>query len=402
VSQTREPTASQLAALVDRDRLIRRLEALVRAESENPPGRELEAARLVAGYCKELGLEVAEYECEADRPSIVARWVGGDGPVLGYCSHIDVVPAGDRGLWEHDAFEAVIADGRLHGRGSADAKGPVAAAVEAVAILRAAGVELAGTLELELVSDEETMGFKGAGYLVEQGLIAPDIAIVGEPTSLRVVRAQRGATWLRIVTRGVAGHGSAPERGVSAIRHMAEIVLRLEETLPDVSHDILGGPSISVGTIQGGRKINIVPAECVVEVDRRTVPGESERSVLVGIEAAIELARGRFPDIDATVEPIFSAEPFETPQDARVVAELKGAVSETLGRDAEMMGFRGASDARFLFEAGAEVVVCGPGDIALAHTSRESIELIELERAAIAYALAFARLLAPSNTLGSP
>jgi succinyl-diaminopimelate desuccinylase len=399
VSQTPPPGASQLGQLVDRDRLVSRLEALVRAESENPPGRELEAARLVRGYCEELGLEISEHECEKDRPSIVARWVGGDGPVLGYCSHIDVVPAGDPALWEHDPYAAAVTGGRLHGRGSADAKGPVAAALEAVAVLKAAGAELAGTLELELVADEETMGFKGAGYLVDQGIIAPDIAIVGEPTSLRVVRAQRGATWIRIVTRGVASHGSAPERGVNAIRHMSEIVLRLEETLSDVSHSLLGGPTISVGTIQGGHKINIVPASCAIEVDRRTVPGESEQSVLAEIDAAIELARKRFPEIDASVETLFAADPFEVADGARVVREVSGAVTDALGKSAQTIGFRGASDARFLYEAGAKVVVCGPGEIAVAHTARESIELGELERAAVAYALAFARLLAPSTSL---
>ena len=132
--------------------------------------------------------------------------------------------------------------------GSSDAKGPIAAAIEAVEMLRAAGQPVAGTLELELVADEETMGHFGAGFLVEEGLIHPNVAIVGEPTSLRVVLAQRGASWLRIKTRGKAAHGSAPERGRSAILHMAEIVLHLEETLPDITHPVVGGPSINVGT----------------------------------------------------------------------------------------------------------------------------------------------------------
>jgi succinyl-diaminopimelate desuccinylase len=395
VSQTTVPSAAQFESLVREDRLRERLADLVRVPSENPPGNEVEAARLVEGYCKDLGLTTATHEFEPNRPSIVARWEGGRGPTVGYCSHIDVVPAGDHSLWEHPPFAAAIADGRMHGRGTADAKGPIAAALEAVAILKEAGFEPQGTLELELVSDEETMGFKGAGYLVEQNLISPDFAIVGEPTSLRVVHAQRGATWWRITTRGVAGHGSAPERGVNAIRHMAEVVLQLEETMPDITHPVLGGPSINVGTIEGGAKINIVPASCVIEVDRRTIPGESADDVRGQIDSAVERARRRFPDIDAKVDLAFFSRPFEVSSDAPIVTAVADAVTEVIGRDADLIGFRGASDARFLFEAGAEVVVCGPGDISVAHTARESLDLDELRRAAVAYALAFARLLSP-------
>jgi succinyl-diaminopimelate desuccinylase len=393
VSQTLTPAVADFAAHLDRERLVGRLAELVRTASENPPGNELAVARLVEGYCRSLGLDVTMHEAEADRPSVVARWSGGAGRTLGYCSHYDVVPAGDVRLWAVDPFGASISDGRMHGRGSSDAKGPIAAALEAVEILRRAGVDLHGTLELELVADEETMGFKGAGYLVEQGIVAPDIAIVGEPTSLRVVRAQRGACWIRITTNGVAAHGSAPERGISAVRHMAELVLRLEETLPDLTHPVLGGPTISVGTIRGGEKVNVIPASCTIEVDRRTIPGESEESVLATIDEAVEVARKRFPDMDAEVEVLFKSNPFEVGEDSPVVRTVARSMSEVTGRETELVGFRGASDARFLFEAGAEVILCGPGDITLAHTARETIDLHELEQAALGYAVSFARLL---------
>ena len=387
------PVNADFATFVDRDQLVDRLQQLVRTPSENPPGEEAAAAALASAFCKDLGLEVEEHEAEPGRPSVVARWRGSDGPTLCYCSHIDVVPAGDPGLWERDPYSGAIEDGRMHGRGSSDAKGPVAAALEAVAILRSAGWEPRGTLELALVADEETMGFKGAGHLVEQKIVTPDVAIVGEPTSLRVVRAQRGASWFRLTTRGVAGHGSAPERGVNAVKHMAEIVLHLEDTLPDVIHPLLGGPTISVGTIRGGEKVNIIPAACVAEVDRRTVPGETRESLLAGVGEAIDRARKRFPDVDAHADIAFFAEPFEVPADAAVVTAAVEAIRSTTGRDVDVIGFRGASDARFLFETGADVIVCGPGDITLAHTARESIDLAELEHGAIAYAKAFASLL---------
>jgi succinyl-diaminopimelate desuccinylase len=391
-------TRQEVARNLDRDRLVERLRQLVRIPSENPPGEEAAAGELVSSFCADLGLEVEIFEIEPGRPNVVARWRGDEpGPTLGYCSHLDVVPVGERALWDHEPFGAEISDGRLHGRGASDAKGPVAAALEAVAALRAARAPLAGVLELELVSDEETMGGCGAGALVDRGVLHPDIAIVGEPTALKVVHAQRGACWLRVTTRGVAGHGSAPERGVSAIRHMAEIVLQLDASLPDVVHPVLGGPSINVGTISGGAKVNVVPAACVIEIDRRSVPPEKEEDVLGSVHAAVEAARARFPDIEAEVEMSFYGEPFEIPSETRVVQVMAGATAEARNADAELTGFRGASDARFLARAGAEVIVCGPGDISLAHSARESIDLGELEHGALAYALAFARLLDPAE-----
>lgn len=386
-------TAADVKPHIDRDRLTERLQRMVATPSENPPGNEAAVAELVSSYCSELDLDVSLYECEPARPSIVARWSSGGDRTVGYCSHIDVVPAGDPGLWNGEPFAASIEGDVMHGRGACDAKGPIAAALEAVTALKSAGARFDGTLELELVSDEETMGFKGAGYLVEERIIGPDVAIVGEPTSLRVVHAQRGACWIRITTRGVAAHGSAPERGVSAIRHTAEITQRLEETLPDITHPVLGGPSINVGTISGGAKVNIVPAGCVIEVDRRSLPSESSDDVLASIHAAVDRARDRFPELDATVDLLFYAPPFEIAPEAELVRSCSEAVSEATGTPAGLVGFRGASDARFLAESGADVVLLGPGDIALAHTARELVDLREVEAAALAYALAFARLL---------
>lgn len=387
---------TDIEPLVDRDRLVERLRELVRTPSENPPGDEAEAARLVEKRCRELGLDASLHETEPDRPSVVARWKQGEGRVVGFCSHIDVVPAGDHSLWGVDPYGGEVIDNRLHGRGSGDAKGPCAAALEAVAALRDAGFAFDGTLEMSFVADEEAAGFKGAGFLVQERIVAPDIAIVGEPTSLRVVRAQRGVCWMRITTRGRAGHGSAPERAINAVAHMAEIISHLEATLPEIVHPVVGGPSIGVGTIRGGEKVNIVPASCVAEIDRRSVPPETKESVIASVEEAVELARKRFPDIDALVELPYYGDPFEVSETSEVVTQTLAAVEDATRAPGQIMGFRGASDARFLSEAGADVVVCGPGDITLAHTARESIDIDELYRGALAYALAFARLLAPT------
>jgi succinyl-diaminopimelate desuccinylase len=383
----------QFSATVDRDRLVERLSELVRTPSENPPGNEAAAGALTESYCKDLGLDVEVHEAEAGRPNIIARTGNGRGPKLTYCSHIDVVPAGDPALWERDPYSAHVADGEMHGRGSADAKGPCAAALEAVNLLLDAGTELNGTLELAFVSDEEAMGFKGAGWLVEQGIVRPDLAIVGEPTSLRLVRAQRGANWIRLTTHGLAGHGSAPERGRNAINYMSEVVSHLDATVPDITHEVLGGPSLNVGTITGGEKVNIIPASCSVEIDRRSIPGETPEDLIAQLESAVELAKTRYPELTATVELMFAGMPFEVDPTSELVTTVSDAITGVLDKPAELVGFRGASDARFLAEMGAQTIVLGPGDIATAHTAREFINLDELESCALIYAHAFADLL---------
>ena len=256
-----------------------------------------------------------------------------------------------------------------------------------------AGTELNGTLELAFVSDEEAMGFKGAGWLVEQGIVRPDLAIVGEPTSLRLVRAQRGANWIRLTTHGLAGHGSAPERGRNAINYMSEVVSHLDATVPDITHEVLGGPSLNVGTITGGEKVNIIPASCSVEIDRRSIPGETPEDLIAQLESAVELAKTRYPELTATVELMFAGMPFEVDPTSELVTTVSDAIAGVLDKPAELVGFRGASDARFLAEMGAQTIVLGPGDIATAHTAREFINLDELESCALIYAHAFADLL---------
>jgi len=384
----------QFSATVDRERLVARLAELVRTRSENPPGDEAAAGALTESYCRDLGLEVEVHHAEPGRPNVIARTGNGRGPRLTYCSHIDVVPAGNPALWERDPYSAHVADGVMHGRGSADAKGPCAAALEAVNLLLDAGTELNGTLELAFVSDEEAMGFKGAGWLVEQRIVEPDLAIVGEPTSLRLVRAQRGANWIRLTTHGLAGHGSAPERGRNAISYMSEVVSHLDATVPDITHEVLGGPSINVGTISGGEKVNIIPASCSIEIDRRSIPGETPEDLIGQLEVAVELAKTRFPELTATVELMFAGMPFEVDPTSELVTTVSDAIAEVMGKPAELVGFRGASDARFMAEIGAQTIVLGPGDIATAHTATEHLELDELEACAAIYARSFAQLLA--------
>jgi acetylornithine deacetylase/succinyl-diaminopimelate desuccinylase-like protein len=225
-----------------------------------------------------------------------------------------------------------------------------------------------------LVDEENSQA--GSRELVAKGMRA-DLAIVGEPTRLRVVTAHKGDSWLRLETVGKSAHGARPELGKNAVHLMARIVDLLETTyaagLRSRHHPLLGSPTVNVGSIQGGTQPNIVPAHCWITVDRRTLPGETDQSVrreirdllkTNGLKATLGSARGA-PCL-----------PLETDSQLPLVQRLLNCAKQQ-----EPMGVDYFCDAAVLSQGGIPSVVFGPGDIAQAHTTDEWISLESLESA---------------------
>jgi acetylornithine deacetylase/succinyl-diaminopimelate desuccinylase-like protein len=242
---------------------------------------------------------------------------------------------------------------------------------------------------MHFVADEEALGTHGARYLVEHGYCdGVTEAIVGEPSDLHLVTSERGAVWLRVVAEGRSAHGSTPQLGVSAIEHMAKVVDAVYGMRFRKLHEVLGPPTVNVGTIHGGSKVNMVADRCAIEIDRRTIPGETTEEVVAEFEALL----AGF-DFAARVEVIDGAEASETPA-AAVMPALLGEAREAFGVDRSEIGYAGATDARFLINQGRiPTVVCGPGDLLQAHTTGEHVAVSQLVDAAHIYAYAFARFL---------
>jgi acetylornithine deacetylase/succinyl-diaminopimelate desuccinylase-like protein len=285
--------------------------------------------------------------------------------------HMDTV-----GAFSPDQFRPRVAKGRLHGRGACDTKGSISAMLSAVMALsknkrRPVNTEI---IFAGLVDEENAQA--GSRALAASGFRA-DLAIVGEPTGLRVVTAHKGSVWLRLETRGKAAHGSCPELGKNAVHEMARIVDLLEtdyaRQLSKRRHPLLGRATISVGSIRGGTQPNIVPALCVASADRRTLPGESERSVRAEVSALL-----RQHGLRATLESEKSScLPMETDAKLPLVRSLMKEARQT-----SPAGVNYFCDASVLAEAGIPSIVFGPGDIAQAHTGNEWIQLASVERAA--------------------
>jgi succinyl-diaminopimelate desuccinylase len=259
-------------------------------------------------------------------------------------------------------------------------KGGIASALAALSAIRRSGVELAGRLDLHLAADEELAGLHGTQVLLERGYLDQDAAIVGEPTDLNLALAERGGAWITATAGGKAAHGSTPQLGINAITSMARFLLRIEEVLPDLEHPLVGRPSVNAAMIQGGIAPNVVADRCVVEIDRRIVPGETDpEEVLEPFERLADEIRAEHAEV--TGEP--------------AIAELcRVAVREETGRARLDTGITGITDARFyLNDRSIPTIILGPGSISVAHTANESVEIAQLVSAARVYARVFTRFL---------
>ena len=363
--------------------VIQTLADLVRINSVNSsyeggPG-EREIATFVRRFFEQRGIEVWEQEVFPNRPNVIARLRGRDSSrCVVLEAHTDTVSVKGMTI---PPFEPRIGDVKMFGRGSCDTKAGLATMMHAIASLKEAGVTPPCDVLLAAVVDEE-FSYRGVVKLCE-GLKA-DAAIVAEPTEMRCVIATKGALRWRILVHGKAAHSSKPQLGVNAINHMARVILDLEEDarrLAAKPHPLLGPATCNVGVIHGGVQVNFVPDECVIEVDRRLLPGECTDDVLRHYQSILDALKSRFPDLNVEMEaPMLTDEALETPGDANVV-RTASAVLRDLGLNGEPCGVPFGCDASKLSRAGIPSIVFGPGSIDRAHAADEYVELDQVERA---------------------
>jgi succinyl-diaminopimelate desuccinylase len=385
----------ELLKRVDRDEVSALASRLIEIEGhEDLDVHERRVADWLATYLEHRlpgdRAEVRLQTVPGERCNVVAVLRGSSpGRRLMFNAHLDTVP----GYGMPDAYRARVRDGRLYGRGAVDMKAAIAAMVTAVELLAAPDVDFAGDLVLTAVAGEES-GSAGMQALVDEG-IGADFAVVGEPTGMRIARAHKGSMWIEVLFHGVATHGSVPEDGVNAAYHAARFVTRVEEELvPRLArreHPVLGSPTINVGVVHGGDRPPMVPARCSVQMDRRWLPGERHGEVLREVEKLVEQMRVSDPRVDAVVSEMggtsgFVHSPLECPSDAVGLQELQRAVSAHSSVSPEPIGVNFWTDGALLGAAtGTPTVVCGPGDIAQAHSLDEWVEISQVEAATNIY-----------------
>jgi acetylornithine deacetylase len=374
------------------DAVTRLLSDLVAIPSVNPMGRPLEGpgfleekvSDYLEWFFRGLGVPCNRQVVAPGRDNVIARFESpGSSRTILFDAHQDTVPADGMTI---ESFSPVIEGGRLYGRGACDIKGGMAAMLAAFARLARERPSGAASVVMACTVDEE-FTHTGSSHLARNHPPA-DLAIVAEPTGLDLVNAHKGAVRWKVRTRGVACHSSTPERGDNAIYRMARVVDALAEHADELRrsepHPSLGPPSLSVGRIEGGRSVNIVPDWCEIEVDRRVNPGEEP---LECTARALEHLRRRLGDLDA-IEflPPWVDMPSLSPEGSEAwVAAIRPIIAAATGRESKVVGVPYGTDAGPLAAAGLTCLVLGPGDIAQAHTKDEWVDLDEVRAAAEVY-----------------
>jgi succinyl-diaminopimelate desuccinylase len=334
---------------------------------------ERRVTEFVATELQKAGLAVEFQNVLPNRPNVVARFTPQQKirrRIL-LAPHLDTVPA-----VSNEQFIPIRRNGRLFGRGACDTKGSVAAMVAAICELAKSKNHPRGTeiIFAGLVDEENAQS--GSQALIKSGLKA-DLAIVGEPTRTRIVTAHKGSLWLQLETRGKSAHGARPELGRNAVYEMARIVNVLEtnyaKQLRRLRHPLLGHATVSVGMIRGGKQPNVVPDHCVITIDRRTLPNETQTKVCREITALLseKNLQARFSNARPT-----PSLPLETNPDFPLVRQFMRCAAQRVP-----VGVDFFCDAAVLSQGGIPSIVFGPGDIAQAHTADEWISLKSLERA---------------------
>ena len=350
---------------------------LVRINSINPAFSggttdEREIAAYVAAALGTLGCEVTRHEPAPGRVSVTGRLPGArGGRSLMLYAHMDTV--GVEGM--ADPFGGTMRAGRLHGRGAYDMKSGLAACLGAVKALRDAGAPIAGDLVVCAVADEETESLGMRDVLAR---VRTDAAIVTEPSELELCVAHKGFCWVEVVTEGRAAHGSRFALGVDANMRMGRFLSALDglerRLRASPPHPLLGPPSLHAAVLQGGTGTSTYAARCRLEIERRTIPGETPEQVMREIGELIAPLRAADPELVISHRLLLAREPFEVAPDAAIVRAVRSAAAERLGSPPATTGVSFWMDAALIASAGIETVVIGAAG-AGAHAAEEWVDM---------------------------
>jgi acetylornithine deacetylase/succinyl-diaminopimelate desuccinylase len=367
-------------------RMKRELAQLVALDTQNPPGRETDAAAYVRDLVSGEGFDLSLTEYKPGRVNVVARLNNGEGPSFALNTHMDVVPVGDS--WSSDPFVLREDGGRLYGRGTCDCKGPLVAMVEALRMLAQERASWRGTLLGVFVADEETASEGAKFFAASKPKI--DTAVIGEPTGNATFTAHKGSLRPVVRVHGVAAHSGTPHLGDNAIYRagrLLDLIAEYHDTVvQNRSHPLVGNASLTVTRINGGHADNIVPAQCDLLLDRRMVPGEDEEAVKREIGTLLVSAQARF-GVRAEIVGYHATTggPTETAFEEPIVQASLAACRMHGSGDAGPFGFQGGCDLVHFRSLGAKGTVIGPGSLSVAHKPDEFVPIDEFVASSLIY-----------------
>ncbi|MGA2082371.1 MAG: ArgE/DapE family deacylase [Holophaga sp.] len=385
-----------------REAILRFTQDLVRIPSENPPGNAYRECLQRVGReldRLEIPYRIVETPGFPDHPRAnLLAFVGEGGPVLYFHGHYDVVPA-----QRPEQFQPQVREGALYGRGSADMKSGLAAMIYAAHLLGRSGAPLKGRIGLCVVADEETGGQGGSRHLQEIGLLGRDAVamLTPEPTSGVVWNANRGAVTLRVTVRGRPAHVGLQHQGVNAFERMLDVAGALRELKAEVelrrttykvvpeeaAHSIL----MLGGRVEGGTNFNVVPERCSFTLERRFNPEEDFDTEKARLTAVLDRMRER--GIDLEVEMLQECRSSGVSPDQPAAVALAETIESVTGRRPEFELCPGSLEIRWYAQQGIPAFAYGPGLLEVAHGPEEWVEIEQVYRHTLIYALYAARML---------
>lgn len=340
-----------------------------------------------------MGYATETYTRLRGMDNVVAK-MGTGSPSLVINSHVDTVDAGELSLWSRPPFKATIESGHVFGLGSANCKGSGAVQLWLAKEIARCGGPVKGTVIFTFVTDEESLGPNGMCFLREQGIVRPDMLLLGAPTDNSLITTERGVLWVEVTTYGRPAHAGQPEDGDNAILRMIHVINRVQDEMSFLLSQRIDGDmqsTINIGKLHGGTNTNVVPSRCVAQIDRRLLPSESVDQAFREIVSVIESAGE--PEGMVSVEQVCGTNGFRGGDSGPLVTSLANAIADITGMPAKFSTAIGVSDGRYFSDDDIEIVNFGPGIGSEGHASNESVSIESLKTSALILDRAFGHLI---------
>ena len=362
-----------------RDGMVDILCRLIEQDTTNLPGNEYLAAKVVHEFLDECGIAYKDYEKKPGRTNVIAT-VGKGRPVLAAAAHMDVVPAGEG--WSTEPFKPVVRDGRVYGRGTVDNKGQLASLLYCAKYLKAHEDELNGTFMLIAAADEERGSELGLVYLVEDGIVEADAAIIPDTAgNMREISVgEKGMLRMRVTSYGKQAHASVPHLGFNAIWPLVDFLARFKalDLGGGAKHELFTPLTTNLGLINGGAAVNIVPAQAEAHIDCRYLPGMTGDEVCARVRALAEATVADNPGSRIEVTKVEDMAPFELSREEPVIQLIQKHAREVLNLEPKLTGMAGTTVCKQLVGKGIPSVGYSTGDDGVAHVADEYIAIDEV------------------------
>ncbi|HLR67545.1 MAG TPA: M20 family metallopeptidase [Virgibacillus sp.] len=372
------------------------LQKLVKINTVNPPGNEYAIAKVISEHAENNNLKSKIKPLTNGRANIVIELEGKNPklPPLVFSGHLDTVPVGEQQNWEKKPTSGELIDGKIHGRGSCDMKSGVAGLIEAMIHMKESDNLPEANITFIGTAGEEVDCIGAKAVIKDKIINNAGAMVIAEPSKNLVYSAHKGALWVEVIIYGKTAHGSMPSQGVNAIDYMRVFLERLNQLrfLNEKIHPLLGKPTLNVSTIEGGIQTNVVPDQCKVTVDIRTIPEIAHSEIVNGIQEILTGMETEWGLFHSELNILHDLPPLANKKNDTFVDLALHVNQEIRGTELLEKGANYYTDGSVFAPAlDLPIIIYGPGDEKMAHQPNEYVD-VDRYIEAIQYYISIARV----------